>query len=124
MRTTYTIDLPPMPEAFHTAVAALLTSEKYKEVHYTNPETNADEIVWKFGGVMVLPRYIKLEYTPTQLIISGWMQGKKQLFAKTAPEWELDCRVAFGFAARESIRQVIGKIIALADKGRQMPPQQ
>jgi hypothetical protein len=121
MRTTYTIDLPPMPEAFHEAVKALLTREKYKETHYANPETGADETVWKFSNIMLLPRYIKLEYTPTQLIISGWMEGKSSLFAKKKPEWSLDgSPLTYGYGVKESNRRVIEKIIALAEKGRQI----
>ena len=124
MRTTYTIDLPPMPEAFHEAVKALLTKEKYKEVHYTNPDTGADEIVWKFGNIMLLPRYIKLEYTASQLVISGWIEGKSNFFAKKKPEWSLEgSPLTYGYALKESTRKVIEKIIALADKGRQTMPQ-
>ena len=120
MRTTYTIDLPPMPEAFHEAVRALLTREKYKETRYVNPETGADETVWKFSNIMLLPRYIKLEYTPTQLVISGWMEGKSSLFAKKKPEWSLDGGpLTYGYGVKESNRRVIEKIIALADQGRQ-----
>ena len=81
---------------------------------------DADEIVWKFSNIMLLPRYIKLEYTPSQLVISGWMEGKSSLFAKKKPEWSLEGGpLTYGYGVKESNRRVIEKIIALADKGRQ-----
>lgn len=121
MRSTYTIDLPPMPEAFHEAVKALLTKEKYKEKHYKNRETNEDEIVWQFGdGLFVLRRFIKLEYTPTQLIISGWMDPKGGLLAPKQPERSLEGGLlTYGSGAKVCIKNVIDRIIALAEQGRQ-----
>ena len=121
MRSTYTIDLPPMPEAFHEAVKALLTKEKYRETHYKNRETKEDEIVWQFGdGLFVLRRFIKLEYTPTQLVISGWMDPKGGLLAPGRPERDLDGGLlTYGSGAKECIRNTIEKIIALAEQGRQ-----
>ena len=110
-----------MPEAFHEAVKALLTKEKYREKKYKNPETKEDEIVWQFGdGLLVLRRFIKLDYTPTQLIISGWLDPKGGLLANNRPEQSLDGGVlTYGNGAKVCVRKVIDQIIALAEQGRQ-----
>lgn len=112
------VPLPSMTEAFHEAAKAILISEKFKEIHYKNPETNQDEIVWKRGdGYIMLGQYIKLDYQPTQLVISGWTRAGKILFSN--PENDLDG--LYGFAAKDAIRKVMYKIAALAQQGPQVP---
>ena len=49
------------------------------------------------------------------------MEGKSSLFAKKKPEWSLDgSPLTYGYGVKESNRRVIEKIIALAEKGRQI----
>ena len=118
MRTTVAIPLPPMTEAFHEAAKAVLISEKFKETHYKNPETKQDEIVWKRGdGYIMMAQYIKLEYQSAQLIICGWMRSGSIIIS--FPERNLDG--LYGFAAKDSIKKIMNKIITLAQQGQQSP---
>ena len=117
MTTAVSVPLPPMPEAFHEAVKVILTNDKFKEIHYKNPEKQ-DEVVWKRGdGYIVVAQYIKLDYQQNQLVISGWVRSGSIIIS--FPERSLDG--FYGFAVKDSTKKTIDKIVALAQQGQNLP---
>lgn len=71
-RTSVNLPIPADANALHQAIVNLLTSEGYQQ--YTYPKTG--ELVWKKGiGFLTAMRFMKLDYQPGVLILSGWVAG-------------------------------------------------
>lgn len=71
-RTTVNLPIPTDAAALHQAIVNLLTNDGYKQ--YTYPKTG--ELVWKKGtGFLTAMRFMKLDYQPSVLILSGWVAG-------------------------------------------------
>ena len=66
------INLPlrnSVDESYNTAVN-ILQANGFKEVSYNG------ETVWKKGtGLLTAMQYIKIEFTDTTLVVSGWVQA-------------------------------------------------
>lgn len=87
------INLPlrnSVDESYNTAVN-ILQANGFKEVSYNG------ETVWKKGtGLLTAMQYIKIEFTDTTLVVSGWVQralylvGYKQVSVVLAEtKWHL-----------------------------------
>lgn len=71
-RTSVNLPIPQDASALHQAIVNLLTSEGYSQ--FTYPKTG--ELVWKKGdGILTYMRFMKLDYQPGVLILSGWVAG-------------------------------------------------
>ena len=71
-RTFVQMPLYADPNAVNNALSAMLSGEGFSLTHYK--ESGRDELVWKKGtGFATAMKFIKLEYQPNMLIISGWI---------------------------------------------------
>ncbi len=69
-RTTINIPLNNQdPNQVHERIKAILTADGYREQTYKK-----NEIVWRKGlGLLTAMHFIKLDYQPNMLVVSGWV---------------------------------------------------
>lgn len=92
------------PNQLHERIKAILSSDGYKEKTYQK-----NEIVWKKGtGMLTAMHFIKLDYQPNMLVVSGWISSG--IGGLTFGEKDLS-----GFFAaipKKSVQNTIDKIVA------------
>ena len=71
-RTVVQMPLYADPNAVNNALCAMLAGEGFFLTSYK--ESGREELVWKKGtGLATAMKFIKLEYQPNMILISGWL---------------------------------------------------
>lgn|SRR5699024_6691074 len=89
------------------AVRGVLADDGYREIDYNL------ERVWKMGtGLMTAMHYIKVEYEPDKVRVSGWVQiGVGSVGGK-----ERDLTGVVGAVPKKSVRKTMEKIRAVVEQ--------
>lgn len=88
----------------HERIKAILSGDGYKEKTYKK-----NEIVWKKGtGLLTAMHFIKLDYQPNMLIVSGWICSG--IGSLTFGEMDLSGVVAV--VPKKSVQKTVDKIVA------------
>ena len=94
------------PAQLHERIKVILVGDGYHETTY-----NKNEIVWKKGtGMLTAMHFIKLDYQPNMLIVSGWIcSGIGGLTFG-----EKDLSGVYGAVPKRSVQNTIDKLVAAA----------
>lgn len=105
-RTCVNIPLNQDPVQLHERIKAILVGDGYSETTY-----NKTEIVWKKGtGLLTAMHFIKLDYQPNLLVVSGWICSG--IGALTFGEKDLSG--LYAIAPKKSVQKTVDKIVAAA----------
>ena len=106
-RTFVQMPLYTDPNTVNNALSTMLSGEGFSLTHYK--ASGIDELVWKKGtGLATAMRFIKLEYQPNMLIISGWVCPG--MFGLTIAEISLKSGIVAA-VPRKSCMKVVQKVI-------------
>lgn len=105
-RTVIQLPINQDPAMLHDGITKLLTADGYHETTYN--KTGVNEIIWKKGtGFLTAMHFIKLDYQPGVLIVSGWIASGIDTLTFTEQPLE-------GFMAaipKSSCKKTVDKIV-------------
>lgn len=105
-RTAVNVPLNKDANQLHEQIKQILTADGYKEKKYKK-----GEIVWKKGtGFLTAMHFIKLDYQPNMLVVSGWISSG--IGGLTLGEQALTGVV--GVIPKKSVQKTIDKIVSAA----------